>query len=286
MATKNMNPKKAEIEVAKVETRELSESERLWDDEDIIEQEDDLRGRKTGIARFFQLLGRDLGSFYKAGFLFLLGVLPGLAVIYFSVMAVSLIGCILGGILAGAAGGPLMAGLTDTILRSLREESTLWWHVYKKAWKQNWKQSMVPGIAFGVFFGIWSFIIMRLPDMTGVPTMVWITLILGIVFALIFVLYLFAQLVLVHVSMGQLLKNSGLFFLGFFPQSLAAGLVSAIYWALVFLYLPYSVLVLTLTTAWLPILISLMIIYPVINRVLHIEEQIDIRNESIYGGGM
>ncbi len=177
-----------------------------------------------------------------------------------------------------------MAGLADTILRSLREESTFWWHVYKKAWKQNWKQSMMPGIAFGIFFGIWAFIIMRLPDMTGVPAMVWISLILGIVFALIFELYLFAQLVLVNVSTGQLLKNSGFFFLGFFPQSLAAGLVSAIYWALVFLYLPYSVLVLTLTTAWFPALISLMIIYPVINRVLHIEEQIDIRNESRYGG--
>ena len=39
------------------------------------------QGRKVGIARFFELLGRDLWPLYKSGFLCVLGFLPGTALL-------------------------------------------------------------------------------------------------------------------------------------------------------------------------------------------------------------
>ena len=40
-------------------------------------------GRKVGIARFFELLGRDLWSFYRASFLCCAAFLPGFAAVLF-----------------------------------------------------------------------------------------------------------------------------------------------------------------------------------------------------------
>lgn len=263
----------------KDEMRNMDDA-RLWDDD--IQEEEQYRLQKSGAARFFELLGRDFGSFYKASLLFMIGILPGLTLIYFSIMAKSLPGALLGGILGGILGGTFLAGLVDTILRSLREEAGLWWPRYRKAWKQNWKQSLIPGMAMGIFFSIWAWILLQLPDMEEVPVMVWISMILGMIFALILVLYLFIQLVLIQLPLGKLVKNSGMFLLGFLPQGLAAGIVMGVYWALSFLYMPYSIVVLMITGAWFPVLIGLMLLYPPVNRVLQIEKKIEEKRTERY----
>ncbi len=238
--------------------------------------------RKVGIARFFELLGRDFGTFYTASFIFLVACLPGMAILYFSVMAEIFPGAILGGLLLGLAGAPALCALVDTLLRSMRDEMGLWWSKYKKAWKQNWRQSLLPGAVFGIFAGIWGWGIMHLPNMENVPAPVWVCMLLGMVFAMILILYTAAQIVLINLSTAGILKNSGLFIGGYFPKSLAAGVVSGVYWALCFLYMPYSVVFLMITGAWFPVLISLMLIYPILNRVLHIEEELELKNAEKY----
>ena len=179
-------------------------------------------------------------------------------------------------------GAPLLCGLFDTILRSLREEPGFWWIRYKKAWKQNWKQALPFGMVLGMFIGLWSMVIFRLPDMDNVPTMVWITMIMGMVFAMILIFYIFAQIVLIQASAPTLLKNAAFFLMGYFPKSLAAGVLVCIYWALTFMYMPYTVVLVLITGAWFPSVIALMLIYPVMNRALHIEEILDQRAEQMY----
>ena len=49
-----------------------------------------IQGRKVGIARFFELLGRDLWPLYKSGILCVLGFLPGTALAVFGMMACGL----------------------------------------------------------------------------------------------------------------------------------------------------------------------------------------------------
>ena len=260
---------------------EAEEETALWDDE--LQEEDGTRiGRKVGPARFFELMGRDFGSFFITSLFFVLGIFPGMALLYFSIMAEFFPGALLGGILAGLIGAPLLCGLEDTMLRSLRDEAGLWWSRYRKAWKQNWKQSLLPGAILGAFFGCWGYIILHLPDMDNVPITVWISMVLGMVFAMILILLIAAQIVLVSLPLGTILKNAGLLIAGYFPKCLAAGIISSVYWAACFLYLPYSLAVLMLTGAWLPVLISLMLVYPVLNRALHIEESIEKKNAEKY----
>lgn len=165
------------------------------------------RGRKVGAARFFELLGRDLWPFYKASILCVLGFAPGYAAVLFSTMAASLPLCLLSGAVGGLIAAPVFCGMLDTILRALRDEPGYWWHTYRMAWKQNWRESLLPGAGAGFCLGLWAFLLYALPDLENVPISVWICMVLGIFFLLVFCLYLFAQVVLVSVSQAERLKK-------------------------------------------------------------------------------
>ena len=62
-----------------------------------------VQGRKVGIARFFELLGRDLWPLYKSGILCVLGFLPGTALAVFGMMAGSALLTVVGGVVGGLA---------------------------------------------------------------------------------------------------------------------------------------------------------------------------------------
>ena len=69
-----------------------------------------VQGRKVGIARFFELLGRDLWPLYKSGILCVLGFLPGTALAVFGMMAGSALLTVVGGVVGGLVGGPFLSG--------------------------------------------------------------------------------------------------------------------------------------------------------------------------------
>ena len=74
--------------------------------------------RKKGPARFFEILGRDLMSFYLAGLLALVSALPFVFGVWFAVDTHSLVPLLLAGVLGGMIEAPQLCGLLDTILRS------------------------------------------------------------------------------------------------------------------------------------------------------------------------
>lgn len=243
-------------------------------------QDNDPLMRKVGLPRFFELLGRDLWPFYKASFLCCLGFLPGFALLVFGLMAGAPLLSVAGGVLAGLVGAPFLCGLLDTILRALRDEPGYWWHTYRAAWRQNWRDCLLPGLAFGCFFGLWITMIFSLSKRADAPTSVWICLLLGLFLGLGFFGYLFAQIPLVSLPLGKLIQNAGLMFLGFFPRTLLATLVTGAYWALILLYLPYTVPVVLALGFWLPCLASLMILYPGLDKVFALEKTIRERRSA------
>ena len=101
--------------------------------------------RKTGIGRFFELVGRDMNSMFLANLLTCLGFVPVISLVYIGFLMnnlpVMLISAAVGGILAG----PVLAGMYDTVLRALRDEAGYWWVTYRKAFKRNFKASILPG---------------------------------------------------------------------------------------------------------------------------------------------
>lgn len=236
--------------------------------------------RKVGVARFFELMGRDLWPFYKASILCCVGFVPGFLAVFFGILSGAVWISLLGGALGGMIAAPFLCGMFDTVLRALRDEPGYWWHTYRNAWKQNWRDALAPGALAGAALGLWSWVLTALPDMTDVPTSVWVCMIVSGAVLVGFFTYVFAQLVLVSLPLPKLLKNSGLFFLGFFPRTLAATLVQCVYWVPVLMYMPYTLPVLLVTGFWLPVTIGLQVLYPGLDRAFALESTIRQRRDE------
>lgn len=234
--------------------------------------------RKKGLSRFFELLGRDFGVYWKAGFLAFVSMLPGIAGVFVSMLAGGVMPMLVSGIIGGALAGPCMAGLYDTVARTLRDEPNFWWHTYKHAVARNARSSIVPGALFGLLFSsllmLLYIIYLEIKNQSsfsivqGAAALLCMLLLFGIAN------YLWLQLVLVDLSGGKLLRNTLLMCIAYLPRTLLASLIQTVYWGAIILFAPLSMLVILLTTAWLPVLGAALAVYKPIEASFQIEESV------------
>ena len=238
--------------------------------------------RKKGAARFFEILGRDLATIWLAGFLAMLGGLPFAAGVWFAIETHSLIPLVIAGVLGGMIAAPQIVGLNDTILRTLRDEPGYWWATYRRVWKRNLKESLLPGAVCGLLLSMEIFTLFHVDVSTGrvavIAVLVALLLLAGIA------QYLYAQVALIDIPFTGLLKNSLMLFLGYLPRSGLGLLWQLLYWGAVALFWPISGFVLLFTSLWLPCLLSLMSIYPALEKSFDIEKNIKaIREAQLHG---
>ena len=230
--------------------------------------------RKKGAARFAEVLGRDMLSFWCAGMLALLSALPFALGLALSLMTHAVLIMLVAGALGGMIAAPQLAGLQDTILRSLRDEPGFWWVTYRRAWKRNWKGCLVPGMVCGLVIAGQLFTLFHLrPDNDNLLMLV-VMLILGMALSVGLTFYIVPQLALLDLPFLQLLKNSVLLFLGYLPRTAGAVAVQVVYWGAYLLFYPLTTLVLPFTNFWLPMSLSLLILYIPLDKSFHIEETI------------
>ena len=227
--------------------------------------------RKTGLPRFWETLSRDFWDVVRAGLLALAGCLPFLVGAAFSLHSHVLLFAPVCGLLGGAIAGPELCALADTILRGLRDEPGFWWHTYKRAWKRNARASLLPGAVGGLLMSMQVFLLfhagaLELSAGAGAG------LAAGLLLVLAVSIYLWPQLALMDLNFFQLLKNSGLLFLGQLPRSIAALAVLAGYLGLMLRFFPLSASLLPLLNLWCPALPALFLIYPGIRENFRIEE--------------
>jgi len=233
--------------------------------------------RKTGLPRFWETLSRDFWDVFRAGFLALAGCLPFLVGTAFSLYSHVLLFAPVFGLVGGAAAGPELCTLADTILRGLRDEPGFWWHTYRKAWKHSAKASLLPGAVGGGLLSTQVFLLFHAGAL-DLSTTAGAGLVAGILLVLAVSLYLWPQLALMELRFPQLLKNSGLLFLGQFPRSIVALAILAGYLGLILRFFPLSTSLLPFLNLWLPALPALFLIYPGINDNFQIEEKLKQRD--------
>ena len=104
--------------------------------------------RKTGIGRFFELVGRDMSGMFLANLLTCIGFLPVICLVYVGFLMNNLTVMVVSAIAGGILAGPALAGMYDTVLRALRDEAGYWWTTYRRAFKRNFKAAILPGIVY------------------------------------------------------------------------------------------------------------------------------------------
>jgi len=229
--------------------------------------------RKTGVFRLWETLSRDFWDLFRAGFLALAGCVPFLLGLTYSLSAHVLIYAPIAGLLGGAAAGPQLCALADTVLRGLRDEPGIWWRKYRRAWARSAKASLLPGAAGGALLAIQIFLLFHAGAL-GLSTAIGAALAAGVLLVLGLSLYLWPQLALMELSFPQLLRNSALLFVGQLPRSVGALAVLAGYLWLMARFYMFASPLLPLTNLWLPALCALFLIYPGMEENFQIEEKL------------
>ena len=227
--------------------------------------------RKKGAARYFEVLTRDFSTFWMAGLLAMISSLPFALGLWFAVTTHSLIPMLLAGILGGMLAAPQIVGLNDTVLRALRDEPGYWWVTYRRAWKRNAKAALLPGAVCGLLLATEIFTAFHTE--TG-SVAVMVAIFVALILLAGIAQYLYAQVALVDLPFSSLLKNSLMLFLGYLPRSALGILWQGLYWAAIALFWPLSGAVLILTSLWLPCSLSLLAIYPALNKSFDLEAKI------------
>ena len=240
--------------------------------------------RKTGILRFFEVVGRDLTGMFLANFLACLGFVPGICIVLFGFASGSLVVMAAGAVIGGAIAGPCLAGVYDTVLRALRDEPGYWWTTYRRAFRQNWKNSILPGIFYGLIITLQVSLVYFCVTMPArgvqVGTGIWVGAILNlIVFHMLFA-YMWPQVVLLNQPFHQTLVNSLLCMLGFLPHALAASLLQIVFWGIVILTMPLGVVLMVLLGFWFTTEICCQMITGDLERVFHVEAQIRAKKDA------
>lgn len=231
--------------------------------------------RLNGFPRYQELIGRDFKRFLTVNLLTLLGFLPFILGVLFSVLSSSVLVLIPACIIGGTIAGPALSCMHDAIFRSLRDVSGKCLENYKRAWKQNWRQSMIPGIIFCLLLGFYTFMLatfwwaMQLPSL-GTLAVYFVGLTLLTMFFSIYwpLIALFEQ------SAGQRFQNCLLFTIRFFWKTLGCALLQILYWAVIALFFPWSIILLPFIGVWFILFTADFILYNTMNEIFSIEEQI------------
>ncbi|MGN0465318.1 MAG: hypothetical protein ACI4F9_03085 [Lachnospiraceae bacterium] len=231
--------------------------------------------RLTGFPRYTEVLEQNIKKFLFTNLLTLIGFLPfgiGVALSVLSSSVLVLIpSCIIGGIFAG----PALSCMYDAIMRGLRDAKGKCWENYRHAWKQNWRQSLLPGILFCFMLGFYIFMAMLFWWSARFPGF-------GTLALYIFSIFLFTmffsicwpQIALFKQPFRQCARNCLLFILRFFPKTAGIAIIQILYWAIIVLFLPWSVILLPLIGFWFILYTVNFLIYDTLNDSFQIENLI------------
>lgn len=240
--------------------------------------------RKTGLGRFFELVGRDMNGMFLANLLTCLGFIPVICLVYIGFLMNSLPVMVVSAAVGGVLAGPVLAGMYDTVLRALRDEPGYWWTTYRRAFRQNFKASILPGILYCVVVTLQIFIVYfcfsMLAEGINVGTGMWVAAVLNLVVFHMLFAYMWPQVVLLDQPFHQTLANSIRCMLAFLPHALAASIVQILFWGLVILCMPLGLLLMIVFGFWFTCEICCQIVSGDLERVFHVEEQIRAKKDA------
>lgn len=247
--------------------------------------------KKKGIARFFEILGRDIGGLVKLNLLMQLCYLPSQACLLLSVLSVLYMqgqGFLLFGLLGVAFSipvGPARTAESYLIAKMLRDDPGFLWHDFKRVFKENFRSTVVPGVLFSFVFGAQILAILYYLMAGDTAFGLLVALLLSVLLFAIVIPYFYLQAAYVDLGAWPLLKNSLLLALGNAPRSLAGGLLALALTAAQWWVFPYAFLITLIIGYTLPAFINLMWIWPVVDKAFKIDETLQQRAKESVGNG-
>lgn len=246
--------------------------------------------RKRGFPRFIEILGRDIGNLVKLNFIYMLSLLPAQILLVLSWQGIIFKNIAVFGIFAILAlGASVLVGPSTTAMfyivsKMLRDDPGFVWHDYKAQFKSNFRPMAVPGIIFSLVVGSQIFAFVYYMSLKGATGMIMIALYLFSVLLLTMATpYFFTQAAYLDLKPAGLLKNSLLMALGYAPRSFMAALLGGGLLIAQVLFFPLSTIITIFIGYSIPCLLSLMWIWPNVDKTFKIESTLVKRHKESMG---
>lgn len=231
-------------------------------------------GRRKGLERYKQVLGRDFKQFYLTNLIALASFIPfGLGTAY-AVLSRSILVLLPVSAVGGMIAGQGLAAMYDLILRRLRDMEADWWHCVKQSLRQNWRSALLPGALEGLFLGCLTFT-GALVWWSGHLTMGAIVILCTaiVIFTMIFSVW-WPQVVLFEQRASIQLRSCVLFCVQYFWRTFGTALLQAAFWLAMVLLLPWTAFLVPVLGVWYILFLANFLLYDRLNEAFRIEEQI------------
>lgn len=244
--------------------------------------------KKKGVARFAEIVGRDISSLVKLNIIYQICILPAQLLLLFALLSLG-VGYgsmfVLFGLLAllfSFPVGPATVALNLLVSKMLRDEPGFVWHDFKKAFKENFKSSVAPGMIYSLILGAQAFAYFYYISLSA-TTVGFLMAALYFFSVLLFALaspYFFLQSAYLDLKTGGLLRNSVALALGFLPRSLVGALLGTGLVLGQMLLFPFLTIVTFFVGYTIPLLMNLMWIWPPVDKTFSIDETLRKRTEE------
>lgn len=232
---------------------------------------------RTALGRFWQIYTHHTLGLLGAGILAAVTALVYILAVFLGVTSHGMIFVLVGGPLGGILAMPQIIGVADTVLRAIRGEAGFWWMKYRAAWKKNLKQSLAFGFLVGLLCSCQYFLLLHARN---VGFLIFVLMLVGIFISVAVATWSVPQIALMNLPLGRILVNSLTLSAQHPVKTLAAVAVTVLYWFFLVVTYPISLLGYVLFNFWLPMLVSLMILWRPIDEAFDITEKLEALNEQ------
>ena len=233
---------------------------------------------KTGPARFFQMVGRDLGQLLLTNLLVCLLVLPAALGVSLGVILLQFPLTVLAGLLGGLLAGPALLLMADCSLRSLCNDPSAWTARALRTLSAKWKTALPLGSVLVALLGalsfVWSYMVEALeagqnPGSAVLVFLVFDLLVLAAAGGLMTAALAAAPAR--ECSLGGLLRAAVRMLLASPGRALGGGLVVFAGAAVLILFFPLSTFWALFFGFWLPVLAAMQLFFPLLRQVYPLE---------------
>jgi uncharacterized membrane protein YesL len=233
---------------------------------------------KTGYA--WHAIVDNLSRLVIAGLLCLLCCMPAFAGFLLGLLwnrpEILLVAGAVGGLIAGPAFGTLY----DACLMAYMGYPGRWWERYKKVFAREWKGCLVPGLIMGLILATTANVLMNLHEGTKMDSSVVVCMVILLVISCMILSYFWPQRMLLDLTFLQTLKNSWIMVVSHPLLALGSAAIQIGYWALMLILYPYSIVFLLILSAWLPVFLSVRVVYEALNKALELDQRFEKAKEE------
>lgn len=234
--------------------------------------------KSKGLSRLWEIIMDNTAHFFISSLFCVLSFIPAGLGIFYSLSINNIIVLFISSIIGCAIFGLFYGTMINGMLIAMRDETGDWLKKYSHALKRDFKDNMIAGALVGLILFIGIYVLCLIKTGSTLPVSMIACTAVTILVALAIFTYLWPQRVFFDLKLLDIIRNSIFMSLAHPLVTLSAILVQIIYWSILILLVPYSIIFLVIFGLWFPALLSIFITYNKMNTEFHIEEKLGINN--------